>query len=249
MKQRLKKIRPASGFSNILHIGFTLALPLLVYAFVRINLLQLAILLILISKWRVLAVRPRHWPAYIRANAVDMIAGVSFAIFMSQTSSVVWQLIWAATYAVWLLLIKPSNTIFGMSSQALIGQTLGLMALYMQWGGEPLYVIIIGTWVICYFSARHFFSSFDDPYGRFLGDTWAYFAGSLAWVLGHWLLYYGIVAQPTLILTVLGFGMGTMYYLAQDSRLTKLVSRQITFIMVAVIVVIIVFSQWSDKVI
>lgn len=249
MKAKFQKIRPASGFSSIFHVLFTIALPLLVYIFVRINLVQLAIILVLLSKWRMLAVRPRHWPAYIRANAVDMIVGISFVIFMSQTISVVWQLIWALSYAVWLLLIKPGNTIYGMSAQALIAQLLGLMALYTKWGGEPLVVLVLGTWIVCYFCARHFFSSFDDPYGRFLGDYWAFFAGALAWLLGHWLIYYGIVAQPVLLLNVLGFGMGTLYYLIQDGRLTKLVSRQIVFIMIAVVVVVLAFSQWSDTVI
>lgn len=249
MKQKFKRIRPASGFSGVFHAIFTVALPLLVYVFVRINLVQLAIILVLLSKWRMFAVRPRHWPAYIRANAVDMIAGISFVIFMSQTSSVIWQLIWTASYAIWLLVIKPSNTIFGMSLQALVAQLLGLMALYIKWGGEPLIVLVLGTWAICYFCARHFFSSFDDSYGRFLGDYWAFFAGSLAWLLGHWLIYYGIVVQITLLLTVFSFGMGTMYYLVQDNRLTKLVSRQIIFIMLAVVVVVLAFSQWSDKVI
>lgn len=247
MRQKFKKLRPASGFSSVLHALLTLALPLLVYVFVRINITQLALLVVLLSKWRVIAVRPRHWPAYIRANAVDLIVGLSFVVFMSQTSVIAWQLIWTAAYTAWLLLIKPGNTVFGMSAQALIGQTLGLSALYMEWGGQPLYVLVIGVWAVCFFSARHFFSAFDDLYGRFLGDYWAFFSASLSWVLGHWLLYYGFIAQPTLLLSVLGFGLASMYYLNYNRRLSALVRRQILFVITAIVVVVVVFSDWADK--
>lgn len=247
MRQAYKRLRPASGFSNIFHIVFTILLPILAYIFVRINLAQLAILIILLSKWRVLAVRPRHWLAYIRANAVDIMAGISFVIFMSQTNSMAWQLVWTAMYTVWLLLIKPSNTIFGVSYQAVIAQTLGLMALYIEWGGEPLWILIVGTWAVCYFCARHFFSAFEDPYGRFLADVWSLFGASLAWVLGHWLIYYGVVAQPTLLLTVIGFGLGSIYYMNSNDKLSVLMRRQIVFVMVAVVIVVLVFSDWADK--
>jgi len=249
MRQKLKKVRPASGFSSIFHAILTLALPLLVYVFVRINITQLAVLVVLLAKWRVIAVRPRHWPAYLRANAVDIIVGLSFVVFMTQTSSMTWQLIWTACYIAWSLIIKPINTVLGMSVQAILGQTLGLMALYAEWGGQPLFVLILATWAITYFCARHFFSAFDDGYGKFLGDYWAFFAGSLAWILGHWLLYYGVVAQPTLLLTVLSFGLGSMYYLNSNDKLSSLVRRQIVFVMMAIVVVVIVFSDWSDKVI
>jgi hypothetical protein len=38
-----------------------------------------------------------------------------------------------------------------------------------------------------------------------------------------------------------------MYYLDEKDRLTSLVKRQIMFIMFAVVVVVLVFSDWGDK--
>lgn len=249
MKQAIKKLRPASGFSSGLHLLFTILLPILVYVFVRINLVPVAVALILLSKWRVLAVRPRHWLAYIRANAVDMVVGISIVIFMSNTDVMMWQLVWTAVYAVWLLLVKPSASLLGISVQAGIAQLFGLLALYLTWGGSPTAVLVVGTWTVAYVSARHFFSAFDEPYTRFLSDAWAYFAATLAWVLSHWLLFYGFVSQPTLLLTILGYSLGAMYYLESSGRLGKLARRQFIFIMIAIVVVVLVFSDWGNKVV
>jgi len=249
MKQAIKKLRPAGGFSHGLHLLFTILLPILVYVFVRINLVPAAVALVLLSKWRVLAVRPRHWMAYIRANAVDITVGISIVIFMSQTGSMVWQLVWAAVYAVWLLLIKPGTSLLSISLQASLAQLFGLMALYLTWGGSATAVLVLGTWTVAYVAARHFFSAFDEPYTRFLSDSWAFFAASLAWILSHWLLFYGEVSQPTLLLTILGYGLGAMYYLQQNDKLSKLARRQFIFIMIAIVVVVLVFSDWGNKVV
>jgi hypothetical protein len=249
MKKAVKKLRPAGGYAHGVHLLLTILLPILVYIFVRINLVPVAVSLVLLSKWRVLAVRPRHWMAYIRANAVDIVVGLSIVIFMSETSVMTWQLVWAAVYAVWLLLLKPSATLLGISLQASVAQLFGLMALYLTWGGSSTAVIVLGTWAVTYVAARHFFSAFDEPYTRFLTDAWAFFGASLAWVLSHWLVFYGAVAQPTLLLTILGYGLGTMYYLEQNDRLGRLLRRQFIFIMLAIVVVILVFSDWGNKVV
>lgn len=248
MRRKLtKKLRPVDGFAHSFHIVLTVALPLLIYILVRIDLAQLAIVTIFLSKWRMFAVKPRYWLANLQANAVDILVGISLIIFMTQTTSQLWQLIWAALYAAWLLLVKPINTIFGAAVQAVIAQTLGLMAVYLAGGAAPSYLLILATWVVCYVAARHFFTGFDEPYTKFLANIWGLFGGALAWVCSHWLLYYGAVAQPTLLLVVLGMGLGSMYYLHKSDKLTLLLRRQFLFIMIAIIVVVLVFSDWGDK--
>ena len=247
MKHLITKIRPAKGFSHIAHIAYTVFLPLIVYVFVRINLPQLAVLMVVLSKWRMLAVRPRHWLAIFRANAVDLVVGISIVVFMSQTNIILWQMVWVLIYMTWLLFIKPGNSVLSVAMQALIAQSFGLMAVYLAWGEAPLWGLIIATWAVCYSAARHFFTGFDEPYGRFFSDVWAFFAASLAFITGHWLLFYGLVAQPTLLLTVVGFGLATMYYLDTFDKLSKMLRRQFIFIMLAIIIVVVVFSDWGDK--
>ena len=203
--------------------------------------------LVLLSKWRMLAVKPRHWPANIRANAVDIIVGLSFVSFMIQAPTGAWRLAWAAMYGVWLLLIKPRSTVLWTSIQAAIGQTMGLSAIYVLWGRSPLAVLVISTWAVCYLSARHFFTSYDEPYSSLMAHLWGYFGSALTWLLGHWLLYYGFIAQPTLILTVIASGLTTLYYLESTDRLSSLVRREVLLVMSIVIMVAILFSDWSDK--
>lgn len=247
MRQLAAKIKPASGFSHLVHIGLLILLPALVFVFVRINLVGLAIAIIVLSKWRMLAVKPRHWPANVRANSIDIIVGLSFLIFMIYSSTQITQLMWAASYGIWLILLKPKSGLLAVSLQAFIGQLLGLSALFLYWGDAPIYVLVGLGWLACYAAARHFFSSFDEPLTRFFSYVWGYFGAALIWILGHWLLFYGVVSQPTLLLSVIGFGLGGLYYLKETDRLSLVLRRQIIFVMAAVIVIVLAFSDWGDK--
>lgn len=247
MNRLASKIKPKSGLAHVAYLGLNILLPALMFVFVRTDFEEVALALILLSKWRMLAVRPRHWAANIRANAVDIMVGVATLTFMVNTSSSLWQLIWAAIYGVWLVVLKPRSDTLSVSAQALAGQVFGLMALFMGWREAPLWGLVISAGLICYLSARHFLTSFEEPYAALFASSWGYFAGALLWVLGHWLLFYGVLAQPTLLLTVIGSGLATLYYLDQYDRLSTLVRRQFIFIMVAIITVVLIFSDWGDK--
>lgn len=247
MKSVVSKIKPTGGFSQVFHILLTLLLPAAMFVLVRINLVPIAAALILLSKWRMFAVRPRYWPANIRANAVDLIIGVSSLVFMAQTSATSWQLVWATAYSIWLIFIKPGSSVWKVSLQAALGQLFGLMALFMGWGDASTIYLVIAAWAVCYLSARHFFTAFDEERSSLLSHLWGYFAAALTWVLAHWLIYYGLLAQITLILNVIGLGLATLYYLDQTDRLSTLLRRQFIFIMVAIVVVVLVFSDWGDK--
>ena len=69
------------------------------------------------------------------------------------------------------------------------------------------------------------------------------------WVLGHWLLFYGIVAQPTLLLVILGYGLAALYYLDHFDKLSTVIRRQFVFIMIAVVVIVLTLSNWGDKIV
>jgi hypothetical protein len=248
-QQIVARLKPAEGFSYVLHWGLVVLLPVIVFVFVRIHFVQLAVAVILLSKWRMIAVRPRYWLPNIRANAVDIIVGMSLLIFMVHSDSMAWQLLWMALYGVWLLLIKPGTQILMVSIQAMAGLLLGLMALYISWTTAPLYGLVLATGGICCLAARHYFDSFDEPYSKLLSYLWGYFGAALTWILGHWLLFYGVIAQPTLLLLVIGYGLAALYYLDHYSRLTKLLRREFIFIMVAIVIVVLAFSHWGNKIV
>lgn len=249
MRPLIAKIKPASGFSRFFHLGFNIFLPILVFVLVRISFVPLALVVILLSKWRMLAVRPRFWLVNIRANAVDIMVGVSLLLFMAHTDSQLIQAVWAVLYIGWLVYLKPGSSVLMSSAQAMVAMLCALMALFVSWGDGPLYGLVGIVGLICYLSAHHFLDGFEEPYTKLLSYLWAYFAVALTWVLGHWLLFYGVVSQPALLLIAIGYGLATLYYLDHHDRLTKNIRRQCIFIMAAIILVVITFSDWGDKIV
>lgn len=241
------KLKPARGFSHFLHILLKVLLPLLVYVLVRIEFVSLAVTVILLSKWRMFAVRPRYWGINILSNGVDILVAVALTVFMASTGEQWWQLFWTAVYALWLVVLKPRSGVLAVSLQAGLGQLLALSAVYLRFGDAPLLALVGGTWIVCYICARHFFSSFNEPYTQLLSNLWAYFGASLAFVLGHWLLFYGVVAQITLMLNVVGWALATMYYLSVNEQLTAKIQRQLVSLVCAIIVLVIVLSDWSGR--
>lgn len=241
------KLKPKSGFSHFIHLGLNALLPALLFVMVRMEFVPIAALLIVLSKWRMFAVRPRYWPANLRANAVDLVIGFSTVIFMSNSDSASWQLVWAVSYAIWLIFIKPGASVWKTSLQALLAQAVGLMALFMALADASTLVLVLLTWIICYSVARHFFTSFEERYTALYAHTWGYFGAALTWLLGHWLVFYSIVAQPTLLLTVLGFGLAALYYLEQTDRLSVAVRRNFVVMMVAIVLVVILLTNWSSE--
>lgn len=253
LKLIIAKLRPANGVSYFLHLGLLVLLPLVVYALVQLGdtFVKLAFATVLLSKWRMFAVRPRFWPAIIRANSIDIIVGISIVLFMTHAGSAWWQLTWAVLYGIWLIILKPASGTVMTGIQAMVGQLAGLMAVYLVWPTAPLYVLVLMTGLVCYLGARHFFDGFDEPYGRMLAYLWGYFGAAIAWLLGHWLLFYmhGLIAQPTLLLSVLGYGLATLYYFDHEDRLSIMLKRQVLFVMIAVVLVMLTFSDWGDKVV
>jgi hypothetical protein len=254
MRPVLQTIKPTSGMAHVLHMLLVLVLPVIIYILLSFPLIEPALAVVVLSKWRMFAVRPRFWPANIRANAVDLMVGLSIVIYMihivNNAGSQLLLAFWAVVYAIWLLAIKPRAGIPMVTLQAFIGQLAALMALYLVWGAEgPRWGLTLMTGLICYLAARHFLDTFDEPYAKMLAYIWGYFAAALAWLLSHWLLFYQGISQPALLLSTLGYGMAVLYYLDHNDRLSKAIRRQFIFIMLAIVVVVLAFSDWGDKVV
>lgn len=246
--------RPIFGLAQVAHLLAQLVLAALVLILVKIDIASLAVALVLLAKWRMLAVRPRFWPANIRGNAVDIIVGLSVVVFVIHAPDLAWQSLWTALYAIWLIIVKPSDKVSVVSLQAVIGEFCGLVALFIAWGGAPLFVLALLSGLVCFFAARHFFAVFEEDYARLLAYLWATFAAATTWLLGHLLFFYGVINQPTLLLTVFGLAGATLYYLDHFDKSSKLARRQITVLVLIVIALIFVklvplmFYVWSDNV-
>ena len=247
IKLLAKRLRPGRGFAHVFHLSLVAIIPVIMFVLVRASFEEIALGVLLLSKWRMLAVRPRHWAAHIRTNAVDIIVGVGILAFMSHYDAASTQLVFAALYEVWLLVIKPGSSVMMVSAQAVIAQFLGLTSLFLAFPEAHLSIYVVAFWLITYFSARHFFGSFDEPQAKLISSIWAFFGASLIWVLGHWLLFIGPLSQPAILLSVLGYGLAGLYYLDETDRLSTLARRQIIAVMFAIVLVMILFSDWGDK--
>ncbi len=249
MRPVLTKLTPTRGFSSFLHYTLLVLLPLVTFVLVRLDFITLAFIVIILAKWRMFAVRQRFWLANIRANSVDIMVGLSVVIFMQDATSAAVQFAWAISYGIWLIVIKPRSTTFWISVQAGIAQFAALSALFVAFSDKPIYFLSLASGAICYLAARHFIDSFDEVYARLLSYTWAYFAAAITWLTAHWLLFYQFVAQPTLLLSAIGYGLAALYYFDHYERLSSALRRQFVFIMIAIVLVVLTFSNWGDKVV
>lgn len=246
IKKRNKQ-KPRSGYAAVLHVFLVALLPVLAYVLIRLEFAWVAVLLLLLSKWRMFAVKSRHWPANFRANAVDIFFGLSMIALMYESNAQSIQLLWVFLYWAWLLFVKPRSTPLWIGVQALVSQAVSLAAVFYTFQESSTFVLVLFTWTVTYFSARHFLTAFDEGMSRGTAYAWAFFSSSIAWLSGHWLIFYGPVAQPALLLTGLGYGLSSMYYLEHRDKLTSSMKMQFVSVMAAVVLFLIVFSDWSDK--
>ncbi|HET7673861.1 MAG TPA: hypothetical protein VFK11_05115, partial [Candidatus Saccharimonadales bacterium] len=196
MKYLVGKIRPGKGFAHTFHLSFIALLPPVMWGLVRFELYGLAVAILLLSKWRMFAVHPRHWINHIRSNAVDIIVSLSILEFIIQSDLLILQVFWVVVFEIWLLFIKPGSNNLYVAAQALTAQTFGLASLFLAFEAGSMAFYVIAVWLICYSSARHFLAIFEEKHGSLISSVWAFLAASLMWVLSHWLLFFGPVAQP-----------------------------------------------------
>lgn len=247
MREIAKKIKPAEGYSSALYVLLRALLPILVLAITATGFPLIAAALVLLSKWRMFAVKPRYWLPNIRANLVDIFIGLSVIVFIAGTNLWLTQVIWTVLYIVWLVWLKPRSDSVSVMLQALIAQALTIVAFYRVDSEQTLIAGILATWLICYACARHFFNAFEEPMIRTLTQIWALFGATIAWILGHWVIQYLFLPQIALVLTIVGYGLAMLYYLNLNEKLKATTRRQLIGVMGLLLLIVVVFSDWQDK--
>lgn len=218
----LKTIRRRSFISESVYVALNIALAGAVLVTVQaIESPVPALLLVLLSKWRVFAVRPRYWVANIQANFVDVIASVSVVMLMysvNQQDYGLWiQILLALLYVAWLVVLKPKSTTRAIVAQAATALVAGVTALFAALYGQPTEYIVIGMAVIGYATARHTLTQFEEDHLQFVSLVWAFLMAQLGWILSHWTIAYTIpfaevrVPQATLIVGAFAFVVYRVY--------------------------------------
>lgn len=205
----LKAVRRRSVISEIIYSLLNVALAVTVVLVIRsTESLIFAIIIVLLSKWRVVAVRPRYWLAHLQSNLVDTIVSVSFVILMygvaTSNSSNIEQIVVLSAltlmYIVWLLIIKPRSSRVFMHIQASIAVFLGTTALFSQSYDWPSFVVVGIMWVIGYGVARHSFASYEEENTEFLSIAWGIIFAELGWLIYQWTVAYVPFGLTSLII-------------------------------------------------
>ena len=210
----LKLARRRSVWNELTY--YTLNIGLASVLFILTQTIQspfLAIVLVLLSKWRVLAVRPRFWWTNIQANMVDIIVGVSIVSLMYLPQlSVFMQAALAVIYALWLVVLKPKSGHKYMTAQAFAAVILGTMALYSSSHEWPVVIVVLAMYAIGYSAARHFLYSYEETQMVFLSAIWGLLLAELGWLAYYWAYGYSLpgipalqVPQITIVATLLAF--------------------------------------------
>ncbi len=208
--QFLKFVRKRSFLSELIYTILNVALAVGVLLIVLYTeAVWLAILLVIVSKWRVFAVRPRYWWANLRSNMVDFIFSISIVLHMYTINAVPIEaspklaLLIGLTlvYIVWLLFIKPRSKRLFITIQAGATAFLGISALFTISFSWPVSIVVALAWLIGYAAARHVLSSYDEEtHGLFLGLVWGLVVAEIAWVSYHWAIAYPLPIFPSLML-------------------------------------------------
>lgn len=206
----LKFARKRSFLSEVVYTALNVGLAIAVLLVVLYTQsIWFAIAVVILSKWRVFAVRPRFWWANLQSNLVDFIVSVSVVVHMDVINAAQIEegpkfmllLGLVAAYIVWLLLIKPRSKRSYMAVQAGTATFLGMSALFTVSFNWPASLVVLISWLIAYSSARHILSTYDDEtYNFFLSLAWGVVVAEISWVAYHWAIAYPLPIFPSLML-------------------------------------------------
>jgi hypothetical protein len=210
----LKSSKRRSLISELVYIGLNVAfaVALLIILLVIESPLP-AFALVLLSKWRILAVRPRYWFVNILTNLVDLIVSLSIVILIYTAGGAIGlQIVLTALYIAWLLYVKPKSKRLFVAIQAGAAVFLGVSALMMVSYDWIASLVVLAMWLIGYSAARHVVSSYDEPHASFYSLVWGLVFAELGWLAYHWTFAYAIpgagdikLSQAALIALAISF--------------------------------------------
>ncbi len=218
--------------SGLIYVLLNISLPLmLLIVLFTTKSLPLGMGLIILSKWRVLAVRPRYWLKNIRSNLVDLIVGLSIAVLIYQSAgSLVLQILLTVLFAVWLLILKPKSSNRAVIAQSGIAVFFGTTTLFMVSYSWPSIIVVVAMWLIGYTTCRHVLSHYHEPNRSFYALAWGLIIAEIAWIGYHWQFSYvflGLdsikIPQIAIVVTALSFLTERVYlsYKKNDGRVLK----------------------------
>jgi hypothetical protein len=218
----LKLVRRRSFLSEVVYTILNVVLAIALVVVIRYTeSIPLAFLLVLVSKWRIFAVRPRYWFANLRSNLVDVIVGVSFVILLysineaniADTRQLLLMGAVTALHIAWLLVIKPRSKRSFVVAQAGVALFLGTATLFAVSYNWPVSLVVVAMWLIGYSVANHVLNTYDEEtHTLFLSIVWGLVVAEISWVAYHWTIAYSLpfieslsLPQVAIIVTLASF--------------------------------------------
>ena len=213
----LKMHKRRSRLSEVAYVVLNIGLAAMVFAIVyTANSPWLAIAAVLLSKWRVLAVRPRFWFANLIANMVDIIVGISVVVLLvAAQGSIITQAVITLLYVGWLLFIKPRSRRSYVALQALIATMAGITALSLVSYSWDSIFFVLAMWGIGYVAARHVLGSYDEPHTALYSMIVAFMFAEFGWLGFHWLMAYPLPGSGNIQLSQLALLIALLAFVAE----------------------------------
>lgn len=245
----LKVAKRRSFVSGLVYNALNVALAIAVLIVVQTSGSPLpAFILVLLSKWRVLAVRPRYWFAHVQANLVDFIVSIGLVILLSaaNTKEGFWlQIIITVLYILWLLFLKPRSKRSLVVMQAGVAAFIGVTALFVVSFTWPSSLVVLVMWLIGYAVARHVLTAYEETHVLFLSLLWGFVFAEFGWLAYHWAVAYAIpglvgikIPQIAIILLAISFVVERAYESYSRHKSVRLADVMLPLLLSASVVVL-----------
>ena len=242
--------------SSVLHIFLNILLGLgAIFSCVVSGSWIIGVLLVLISKWRMFAVRPRFWLLNLKSNLVDLTISLSL-VFLSYFSGITLlpvHYLLAGVYIIYLIIIKPRSKESGALIQSLLAILLGTTASVLAAASLDSAVLVVLEFIIGYAASRHVL--IQNPEAEDFNLTvliCGLIFSEVSWVAHSWLIVYSfgttgiILPQLSVILAIIGFVFHKVYaeFRQRDGEIkTAEIALPVIFGIITIAVIVIGFSN------
>lgn len=173
----------------------------------------IGIILVILSKWRIFAVRWRYLAVSLKSNLVDLIIGISIVLltYFSGTNILPVDFILAGFYCLWLLVIKPLTSERANLIQSILAVFFGMSAVTIATANLDSIVLVPLAFLIGYAASRHILVQAKDKEHTFSTLICGLVFAEISWISHAWSIIYtfgatGIrIPQLALILTIFAF--------------------------------------------
>lgn len=213
----------------------------------------LAYLLVILSKWRVLAVRPRFWVANLQTNLLDTLVGLSVVTLLWQNmGNLTYQVVITALFAAWLIILKPLSKRLWVIIQGGVAQFVSTMALFAVAHNFNVAVVTALGWLIGFVAARHVINVFNEEHEDVvISVSWGVVVAELSWLTYYWTIAYTPLKIPqiSIVVSLLGYMALVVYnylYHREDSRyIWRDLAMPILFSLTGILIVLLFFNTFD----